>query len=98
MKFQLGNAEYKPGVDARGKKVKGANLGGASAFKVPSEINIDLNVDLAEKYGFDDKGLSATQSFGKISYRKGRVYLNGKPMDGNDQGAIVQACRDAYGK
>ena len=37
---------YKPGVDAYGRKVAPADLGGGSALKLPKEITIDIGIDL----------------------------------------------------
>lgn len=87
---------YKPGVDVRGRKVKGADLGGASPIKVPDEITFNVGSDMAKKHlGGDYTGDAV---FGKVTVKKGRVYWNGKPLDNSNQQAIAEACKRNYKK
>ena len=87
---------YKPGVDVRGRKVKGADLGGASPIEVPDEITFNVGSDMANKHlGGDYTGDTV---FGKVTVMKGRVYWNGKPLDNSNQSAIAEACKRNYKK
>ena len=88
-----------PGVDARGKKVAGANVAGGSPIKLPKDITFDYGIDMDEKYGLGSSGTSTGESvMGKVTVRGGKVYWNGEPMDGGDQGAISAECARVYGK
>ncbi|CCQ73903.1 hypothetical protein [Magnetospira sp. QH-2] len=86
---------YKPGVDVRGKRVAPADMHGGSPIKLPKEITIPITVDLAERYGFDDKGMSASSTMGKVTVKGGQAYWNGKPLNGGDQAGIEAACKQA---
>tara|TARA_B100000315_G_scaffold246879_1_gene274780 strand:+ start:1505 stop:1912 length:408 start_codon:yes stop_codon:yes gene_type:complete len=88
-----GSAEYKPGVDVRGKKVRSADAGGGSTYKLPKEFSFDIGVDIAEKYGLDAKNITAKMTTGKITVRGSRVYMNGKPMTSNEQATLAAKCR-----
>jgi len=87
------SAAYKPGVDVRGRKVRGADAGGGSTYKLPKEFSFDIGVDIAEKYGLDKKNITASMKTGKVTVRGGRVYMNGKPMTSNEQAQLEAKCK-----
>jgi hypothetical protein len=90
---------YKPGVDARGRKVAPADAYGANPIALPDEITIDIGFNLAEKYGLGTGGKYKGEGYvGKVTVRGDKVYWNNVPLDGADQSALVEACRKAYGK
>ncbi|MBM3582845.1 MAG: hypothetical protein FJX37_12875 [Alphaproteobacteria bacterium] len=92
------SAEYKPGTDARGKKVKEADLPGGSPIKLPETISIDIGFDLDKKYGLGSGGKYTGESvIGKVTVKGDKVYWNDKPLDQRDQAAIAEACRQTYG-
>lgn len=91
---------YQPGVDVRGKRVKPADVGGGSSWKVPESITIDIGIDIAEKYGIGAGGKFTGEAvIAKVTVdtRTGEVLLDGKPAGDDDQAAIARACREAYG-
>lgn len=91
-------AEYKPGLDAHGRSVKPADLGGGSPIKLPDEISIDIGIDLEEKYGLGAGGKYTGEAvIGKVTVKNGQAYWNGKPLDQSEQNAIAEACRRQYG-
>ncbi len=87
------SAEYKPGVDVRGRKVTGADAGGGSTYKLPKEFSFDIGVDIAKKYGLDKKNITASMTTGKVTVRGGRVFMNGKPMTSNEQATLEAKCK-----
>ena len=98
LKRQTRSAEYKPGVDVRGRKVKSADLGGGSPIKLPKEITIDIGIDLDEKYGLGAGGkYTGEAKIGKVKVRNGQVFWNGQPLGNQEQGAIAAACKRMYG-
>ena len=91
-------AAYQPGVDVRGNKVKGANLGGDSPIKLPKTIAFDFDLSLAGKYGIaDDKNYDPSMSVGKVKYDlgSGELTFNGKPLSPSGQAAVSKACAKA---
>ncbi len=89
---------YQPGVDVRGKKLRGgpADRASNSPIKAPDEISFSMGMDLANKYGGGD--YTGDSSLGRVTFKRGQVYWNGKPLDGGDQAAIAAACKKTYGK
>jgi hypothetical protein len=87
------NVAYKPGVDVRGKKANPADLGGGSTFKMPKEFSFNIGVDIAEKYGLDDKNISADLGVGEVTVRGSRVFMNGKQMTTHDQANMAEKCQ-----
>ncbi len=70
LKRQMKSADYKPGVDARGRRVKSADLGGALPIKLPKKITI--GIDLDEKYALGSGGkYTGTAKIGKVKERDG---------------------------
>lgn len=92
------SAEYKPGVDARGKKVQDADLPGGSPIKLPETISIDIGLDLEKKYGLGSGGKYTGEGVvGKVTVKGDKVFFNDQPLDQRDQAAIAEACQKAYG-
>lgn len=90
---------YKPGVDMRGNKVASAETTNRALIKVPEEISFPITLDMADKYDIGSgTAFGAESTMGQVTYRKGRVYYNGQPLDGGDTAAIQQACERTYGK
>ena len=97
VKHQSG-ADYKPGVDARGKKVEGADLPGGSPIKLPETISIDIGIDLDKKYGLGSGGKYTGEGVvGKVTVKGDKVFFNEQPLDQRDRAAIAEACQKAYG-
>ena len=91
-------ADYKPGVDARGKKVKDADLPGGSPIKLPETISIDIGFDLDKKYSLGSGGkYTGEGKVGTVTVKGDKVFFNGQPLDQRDQAAIAEACRKTYG-
>ncbi len=85
---------YRPGVDARGRKVVPADLaGGSSDFKLPDEITFNVGEDLAKDFNPKYTGEAV---FGKVSVKGGEVFWNGRALGNKSGNAIAQACRKMY--
>ena len=95
--YAMDGADYVPGVDAHGRKVKSADLHDRPKIKLPEEITFDLGIDLAEKYNLGD-GFYGKANLGKVKVKGRNVYWNGQKLSGNENDAILEACRAQYGQ
>ena len=84
---------FKPGVDVRGNKVTGANLNRDQEIKLPREFSFNLNIDIAQKYGLDAKGLSADMAIGKVTVKGRNVYFKDQRLDSGDHVAVTAQCQ-----
>ena len=89
------DVNFKPGVDVHGRPVKPADLESNSAIKLPDEISIDISVEI---YTFlrqtAPRGLeTSSASLGAVTFKQGRVYFNGQPIDNGANSPIAEACR-----
>jgi hypothetical protein len=85
---------YRPGVDARGRRVAPADLGGGTNITVPDEIEIRINVELNETIGAAASGLYEPEArMGKVVYRNGRAWYNGQPLETDANSEVVEACK-----
>ena len=80
---------YKPGVDVRGKKVVGADLGGGKPLKLPDVITFDITKDLSGHGG------SKETSVGKVKFNimTGKLSYNGQPLSSNAESELAAKCR-----
>lgn len=91
---------YQPGVDVRGNRVAPADIGGGGNWALPDEIVIDLEVDLAQRYGIPHTpGLySGTVPLGQVVVKGGRAYVNDQPVTDEDQHELAIACQKQGGR
>ena len=99
VRSHVAGADYVPGVDVHGRKVAPADLGGGSRIKLPKEINIDIGIDLEEKYGLGAGGdYEGKAKIGTVTVKGTRVYWNGELLGDSEQHAIAEECQRIYGK
>lgn len=90
---------YKPGVDVRGKPVVPADGGGGVQLAMPEEITIDIEVDLAARFGLPPQApptkdlYRPTAKIGTVSYKDGKAFFNGQPLTSPEAEALAEACR-----
>lgn len=92
---------YKPGVDAKGRAVVPADLGGAPQIKVPTEFSIPITVDLQKRLGIPaDPNSFQTQNFaiGTVTWKDGRGYFNGQPLQNEDAARLSALCQERLAK
>jgi hypothetical protein len=88
------SAAYQPGVDVHGKPVTAADLN-ASSVAMPEKFSFDVNVDVAQKVGLPlPPGAQTLAKVGTITYEKGVLAFNGKPLDSNTATSIKALCVD----
>jgi len=92
---EQGSADYKPGVDANGRPVVGANLADPAPSVVPDEITFTLTVRLADFVpGLTDSLADSAAPIGEITVRGGEVFLNGRSLNEAQSNTLAVACRD----
>jgi len=87
---------YRPGVDARGRPVIPADLGGAPKIAVPKEFNIPITVDLQKRLGIPvDPNQYQTSDFtvGTVTWKDGRAWFNGKALQSDAEARLAALCR-----
>ena len=84
---------FKPGMDVRGNKVTGANLLREPTIKLPKEFSFNLNIDIAQKYGLDARGISADMAVGKVTVRGRSIYFTDQLLDSGDHAAATTKCK-----
>ncbi len=81
---------YQPGVDVNGGSVAGATLGGGFQVKPPTNIKIPIQISpgaTSSLYSTSDT------TVGTVTYKNGRVYYNGKPVQDDEAARIAQLCQ-----
>ena len=88
------NVNYKPGVDAYGNQLVGAELGGGHKLKLPSTIEFPIAFNplkgaIASRFG------ETTASIGKVKYdiSKNTFTFNGKAMNDKAIATLASRCR-----
>ena len=84
---------FKPGMDVRGNKVTGANLLREPTIKLPKEFSFNLNIDIAQKYGLDARGVSADMAVGKVTVKGRNVYFKGQRLGSGDHAGVTAECQ-----
>ena len=87
---------YKGGVDARGKKVAPADIGGQKPLRLPDVLQFEVERELVDLPGETTGDLQA----GTVRYNinSGRLTYNGQPLNDPMVETLVGRCRDALGQ
>ncbi len=97
------DATYQPGADVHGKYVAPADLpGGNAGFTLPDKVQFDLKINpmdyaAGQPNGTTGKYANTALTVGRVSVdlKTGQTLLNGKPLDGEQDQYILDACRKA---
>jgi hypothetical protein len=86
------DVDYKPGVDVHGHPVVEADIT-PPAVKMPENFSFDVNVDVAQAAGLPlPAGTQALAKVGTITYEKGELKFNGKPLNGEEEAHLKALC------
>jgi len=97
------DATYQPGTDVHGKYVAPADLpGGNTAVALPDKVQFDLKIN-PMNYGQGSQNTAAnkyantalTVARVAVDLKTGQTLLNGKPLDGDQDQYVLEACRKA---
>ncbi|MFQ5467773.1 MAG: hypothetical protein ACE5DS_06510 [Kiloniellaceae bacterium] len=93
---------YQPGVDVQGRPVVPADLGRSPAVRLPDVIELDIEVDLQDRFGFPANRdlFEADAQIGIVRlFPDGRATLNGQPLQDETQAALAARCQEIlYGR
>ena len=87
---------YRPGVDAHGREVVPADLGGAPRIELPETILIDIEIDLLARFGIPANPVlyDPDAEVGEVAYRDGRFTFNGQPLQDQAQAELAARCQE----
>ncbi len=92
------DVEYRPGVDAHGRKVAPADLGGTPRVEIPDTITFDLQLDLEQLAGPPPPGpvgeVFGWPVLGRISIRGHQVYFNDRLLGDLAEAELARRCRE----
>lgn len=84
--------EYKPGRDVHGKPVVEADI--SQSPMMPEKFTLDVTVDTAKYLGLAvPAGVETTGKIGTITFEKGKILFNDKPMEGDSVTALKALCK-----
>jgi hypothetical protein len=88
---------YQPGVDVNGTPVAPADLNGGIQIAVPETIRIPITVDLFNRFGIpaNPNSFEAEAEVGVVTYRDGRAYFNGQPLQDDAAAELSALCQKA---
>ena len=90
---------YQPGVDVRGRPVAPADLGGGTMVVPPDTIEIDIEVDLVDRFGIPANPdlFDADAQIGTVVVEPdGRATFNGQPLQDEAQFELTRRCQEIF--
>ncbi|MGE3770760.1 MAG: hypothetical protein AB7G06_07390 [Bdellovibrionales bacterium] len=86
---------YQPGVDVHGNAVAPADLTPPRPT-IGDHITIPLTVDIAQQFGLPlGAAIGSEATVAVITVDNGKAYLNGLPLDGEDEQNLAVLCLEA---
>jgi hypothetical protein len=97
------DATYQPGVDVHGKYVAPADLpAGNTTVTLPDKVQFDLKINpvtygktTANATSSNYANTAMSVAHVSVDLKTGQTLLNGKPLDGDQDQYVVDACRKA---
>ena len=93
------DVEYQAGVDVRGRTVAPADLNGGTTLAVPDTIEIEIEVDLFDRFGIpaDPDLFEADAQIGTaVVEPDGRAFFNGQPLQDEAQFELTRRCQEIF--
>ena len=90
------SADYRPGVDVRGRKVAGADLNSGKRLKLPNTLSFDISTDLGALTGKSiGKGKIGDAKIGTVKFdiNSGNMTFNGQRISGRAQAQLSAKCK-----
>lgn len=95
---QPAGVEYQPGVDAHGRPVAPADLGGGYQIKVPEVIVIPIEVLIQDRFHIPANSVlwEAKAQVGTVIVKGDQVYYEGQLLGDAEAAALAELCREHY--
>ena len=101
------DVEYKPGVDVHGKKVVPADIDPPIDYHLEDSFYLRLTTDAVKAFGIkvpeirsevpdsnpNSKDVTSETTFGYITLKHGKAYLNNRPLDPDAQRQLALLCK-----
>ena len=89
------DAEFRPGVDARGRPVAPAELSPDPTPRL-DEIFIEIDADTRRRFGLSParRFFAGEASVGVVVIEDNKAFFNGQPLEDREQAMLSQLCRD----
>jgi len=92
---------YTPGVDVDGNAVAPADLPGSNTALNQALANppIKITADLQRRFGIPANSalFQGEAQIGYVTVQDGKAYLDGQPLNVDEQGLLATACKDRKG-
>jgi len=90
--------EYQPGVDAHGRPVAPADLGGGYNIKVPEIIVIPIEVLIQDRFHIPANSVlwDAKAQVGTVIVKGDQVYYEGQLLGDPETAALAALCQEQY--
>jgi hypothetical protein len=95
---QAPGVEYQPGVDAHGRPVAPADLGGGYHIKLPEIIVIPIEVLVQDRFNIPANSVlwDAKAQVGTVIVKGDQVYYEGQLLGDPETAALAELCREHY--
>lgn len=95
---QAPGVEYQPGVDAHGRPVAPADLGGGYSIKVPDIIVIPIEVLAQDRFNIPANSVlwNAEAQVGTVIVKGDQVYYEGQLLGDPEAAALAELCRQQF--
>jgi hypothetical protein len=95
---QAPGVEYQPGVDAHGRPVAPADLGGGYNIKVPEIIVIPIEVLLQDRFHIPANSVlwDAKAQVGTVIVKGDQVYYEGQLLGDPEAAALAELCQQQF--
>ena len=93
---QAPGVEYQPGVDAHGRPVAPADLGGGYQIKPPETIVIPIEILIQDRFHIPANSVlwNAKAQVGVVTVKGDQVYYEGQLLGDAETAALQQLCRE----
>ncbi len=93
---QAPGVEYQPGVDAHGRPVAPADLGGGYQIKPPETIVIPIEILIQDRFHIPANSVlwNAKAQVGVVTVKGDQVFYEGQLLGDAETAALQQLCRE----
>ncbi len=93
---QPAGVEYQPGVDAHGKPVAPADVGGGTQLELPDTIVIPIEVLLQDRFHLPANSVlwEGKAQVGTVVVQGDQIYYNGQPLQDSEAAALAAICHE----